>query len=96
MAIQHLVLIRFHATVSAARIQHHLSAMQSLRIAIPGILALTAGTNFSERAQGYTHAAVVTLADRAALAAYIAHPVHVEVATGLRGDSEYLVVDYEA
>lgn len=96
MAVQHLVLIRFHANVDASRIQHHLAALQHLRAEIPGILALTAGANFSDRAQGYTHAAVVTLADRAALAAYAAHPLHVEVATGLRRESEYLVVDYEA
>ena len=96
MAIQHLVLIRFHTDVDASRIQHHLDALQHLRAEIPGILALTVGINFSDRAQGYTHAAVVTLADRAALAAYAAHPVHVAVATALRRDSEYLVVDYEA
>ncbi len=95
MSVQHLVLLKFNDGVTPARIATHLAALASLRDRVPGVTGLSIGANFSERSRGYTHALVVTLADRAALAAYGPHPAHMEVATPLRADAELLVVDFE-
>ena len=95
MSINHLLFIKFHPNVSADRIAEDLSLLRSLNGRVPGVENLSAGQNFTDRAAGYTHGVVVTLKDREALAAYIAHPYHTEVAKQLRADAEYLVMDYE-
>jgi hypothetical protein len=95
MPVNHVVLLKFNEGVAAGRIDQHLRALATLRDRVPGVTALSLGTNFSERSRGYTHALVVTLRDRAALAAYGPHPAHVEVAAPLREDAELLVVDYD-
>lgn len=95
MSVNHLLFIKFHPHVTDERAGADLAALESLTGRVPGILGLTLGKNFTDRAAGYTHGVVVTLANRDALAAYIAHPHHVEVATQLRADADYLVMDYE-
>jgi hypothetical protein len=96
MSVQHIVLLKFRDGITADRIAHHLRGLAGLRDRVPGIVDLTIGENFSERSRGYTHALIVTLIDRAALAAYGPHPAHREVAVPLREDAELLVVDYDA
>jgi len=95
MAVNHLVWLKFGADVPAERVQAHLNALQDLRSQLPGVVDLTLGANFTERANGFTHGLVVTLRDKAALAGYAVHPRHVEVATALRKDAEILALDYE-
>jgi len=95
MAVNHMVWICFRDGVPAERIAEHLGALQSLRARVPDILELHLGRNFTDRADGYTHGLSVILADRAALAAYAAHPDHVAVATALRQDAKILALDYE-
>jgi len=55
-----------------------------LRGRVPGILDLSVGANFTDRAQGSTHGLSVILEDQAALEAYLPHPLHVPVAQALR------------
>jgi hypothetical protein len=95
MAVNHVVLFRFNEGVPAGRVEAHLRALATLPDRVPGITAMSLGASFSERSRGYTHALVVTLRDRAALAAYGPHPAHMEVAAPLRQDAELLVVDYD-
>lgn len=96
MRVNHIVVIRFKDGVGAERIAHHLAGLAGLRGSMPEIITdLSVGTNFTDRANGYTHAVVVTLPERAALPLYLAHPAHVAVATGLRADADYIVLDYE-
>jgi hypothetical protein len=95
MAVNHLVWLKFAADVPAERVQAHLNALQGLRSQVPGVLELSLGPNFTERANGFTHGLVVTLSDKTALAGYAAHPRHVEVATALRRDAQILALDYE-
>lgn len=95
MPVNHVVLLKFNEGVAADRIDQHLRALATLPERVPGITAFSLGANYSERSRGYTHALVVTLRDRAALAAYGPHPAHVEVAAPLRQDAELLVVDYD-
>jgi hypothetical protein len=95
MPVNHMVWIKFRADVPAQRIEQHVAALRSLKDRVPGILDLTIGRNFTDRANGCTHGLSVILADKAALAAYAPHPVHVEVAGALRQDAEILALDYE-
>lgn len=95
MAVAHIVWIKFQDRISSARVDEHLADLASLQDSIPEISRMTLGENFTDRADGFTHGLVVELQDRAGLAAYAAHPRHVEVATALREDADYLVMDYE-
>ena len=95
MAVNHMVWLKFNEGVAQSRKDDHIDALRSLRGPIPGIVDLTLGENFTDRANGYSHALVVTLVDRAALGVYAAHPHHVEVASALRQDAQLLVMDYE-
>lgn len=95
MPVNHMVWIRFRPDVPVERVEHHLAALRSLRGRVPGILDLTLGRNFTDRANGCTHGLSVILADKAALATYAPHPAHVEVASALRQDAEILALDYE-
>jgi hypothetical protein len=95
MPVNHMVWIKFRADVPVERIEKHVVALRSLKERVPGILDLTIGRNFTDRANGCTHGLSVILVDKAALAAYASHPVHVEVASALRQDAEILALDYE-
>jgi hypothetical protein len=90
-----MVWIRFRADVPVERIEAHCAALRSLRERVPGVLDLSLGANFTDRANGCTHGLSVILKDRDALPAYAVHPAHVEVATALRRDAEILALDYE-
>lgn len=96
MAVMHMVWLKFRAGIPEAQIEAHEEALKALKARVPGVLELSVGRNFTERAQGYTHGVAVTLVDKAALAAYAVHPYHVEVAQGLRRDTDgVLALDYE-
>jgi len=95
MAVNHVVWIKFAAEVSPTRVREHVEALRRLKEEIPDISRLSVGENFTDRAQGCTHGLVVELPDRAALANYLAHARHVEVAKALRLDGEIWALDYE-
>ena len=95
MAVTHIVWIKFHDGVTASRIDEHITALRSLAGEVPGITSLTAGRNFTDRANGYTHGLVVVLEDKAALEGYATHPYHVAIASALREDATLMALDYE-
>lgn len=95
MAVAHIVWIKFNDQISSARVEEHLADLASLKDSIPEISRMTLGDNFTDRAGGFTHGLVVELQDKAGLEAYAKHARHVEVATALREDADYLVMDYE-
>ncbi len=95
MSVMHIVWLKFNPGVSPARIDEHLAGLASLADTVPGIVRLTIGENFTDRAEGYSHGLIVELEDKAALPVYASHPCHVEVATPLREDAKLLVMDYE-
>ena len=76
MAIDHLVLFQWQPEATAAQIDAAIAALRSLANGIPGVLQLSCGENFSDRARGFQHGLVVRLTDRAALETYRAHPAH--------------------
>jgi len=90
-----MVWIKFRDGVEQTRIDQHIAALTSLQQSVPGIVQLTIGENFTDRADGYTHGLLVILDNKAALNAYATHPRHVEVATALREDANILALDYE-
>lgn len=95
--IEHLVLFRWTADASAEAITRVMDELRALKGQIPGVRDLTCGENFSPRSQGFTHALVVRLEDRAALDAYGPHPAHQRVVqefiAPIRAD--VLALDYE-
>jgi hypothetical protein len=96
MAIEHMVWFRFRDDIDQARRQEHAAKLQNLVGRVPGIERLEVGWNVTDRARGAQLGLLVTLTSRAALDAYQVHPDHVEVARGLRADTdEILAFDFE-
>ena len=97
MAVEHMVWVRFKEGVTEGRIAEHVANLRSLAETVPAIQALRIGQNFTDRAGGFTHGLIVTVADRTALQKYLDHPDHVAVAEPLKEDSaEVMAMDIEA
>lgn len=97
MPLLHVAWFRFEPGVDPKRIEEHLRSVRVLKDRVPAVMDVRCGPNVSDRAGGFTHGIVVTLADREALAAYLDHPAHVPVATALKADiAELKVMDISA
>ena len=96
--VEHLVLFRWKEGVDPSAIELALNGLRALREQIPGVLELTCGENFSDRARGYHAGLFVRFTDRAALDAYGPHPAHQHVVQNLLTPirEETLALDYEA
>ncbi len=96
MPLLHIAWLRFKPAVTADQIERHLAACRGLAARVPAVRELKCGPNLSDRAGGMTHGIVVTVADGAALKAYLDHPAHVPVATALKDDvAELRVMDLQ-
>ena len=97
--VEHIALFSVRADARPEEIEAMLARLRRLPEEVPGILYLSCGENFSDRAQGYTHGLVVRFPDRAALDAYQVHPKHqAAVAEAIRPTVEpggVLALDYE-
>jgi hypothetical protein len=97
VSVEHLVLIKPKPGISAEQMDQLVEGARSLGEAgIPGVLALSAGINFSRRNAGYLCALRVLMRDRDALATYADHPAHrayVEVLDALTADR--IIADFE-
>ena len=95
--VEHILLMRWTEQASQEAIDNALSELRGLKTKIAGIVDLSCGANFSERAKSYTHGLVIRFTDRAALEAYFPHPEHQRIVQNLinpiRADT--LVLDYE-
>ncbi len=95
--VVHIVLFRWRSDVNAAQVAAAHDALRALATEIPGIVEITCGTNFTDRAKGFQSGLVVRFTDRAALDAYLPHPTHRRVVdefiNPIREDS--LALDYE-
>ena len=95
MPIQHIVLLEKKETATAKQLNSFLGAAKRLKDKVPGILEVKLGENFTDRAP-HSHAIIVTMADKDALAGYGPHPAHQEVATMLRQVAkDWVIVDIE-
>ena len=95
--VEHILLMRCTEQASQEAIDNALAELSELKRKIAGILDVSCGPNFSERAKGYTHGAVMRFTDRAALEAYYPHPEHQRAVQNfinpIRADT--LILDYE-
>lgn len=74
--VEHIVLFKWKAGTTPEQIDAVMEALRELKAKIPGIVDLSCGENFCDRAQGFQHGLVVRFTDREALAAYSPHPAH--------------------
>ncbi len=96
--VTHIVLFTWKPAAAPEAIDRAVAELRALKGKIPGIVELSSGANFSERAQGFHHGLLVRFTDRAALEVYGPHPAHQRVLreflTPIMGD--VVVVDYES
>jgi hypothetical protein len=95
--VEHIVLFRWTAEASQEAMDSAVTELRKLKGKIPGIVDLSCGANFSDRAKGYTHGLVVRFADRSALEAYTPHPEHQRVLQNFISPirADILALDYE-
>ena len=95
--IEHIVLFRWTEGTSQEAMDDAMAELRKLKGKIPGIVDLSCGANFSDRAKGYAHGLVVRFKDRSALDAYGPHPEHQRVVTNFITPirAEVLAFDYE-
>jgi hypothetical protein len=73
-----------------------MAACRGLVGQVPAVIDLECGANYTDRAGGFTHCIIVTLADRDAVLAYLHHPIHIPVADALKADvADLRVMDVE-
>ena len=89
---------RLKAGVSPDEVESLLAAIRGLPAAVPGILELQCGTNFSPaRAHGYDLGLRVRFVGRAELEAYGPHPAHQPVLARVRElCDDVLALDFES
>jgi len=94
MALEHMVWLTPKAGVGNEKMEEILASIRALTH-IPGVLAISAGQNITERANGATHGVLVTLERSSDLPDYLGHPDHQAVGAVLREHCEVLALDYE-
>ena len=94
MALEHMVWLTPKAGVGRDKMEKILVSIRALTH-IPGVLAISAGQNTTDRANGATHGVLVTLERVEDLPAYLNHPDHQAVGAVLREHCEVLALDYE-
>jgi hypothetical protein len=95
--IEHIVLFRWTEGARQEAIGTALAELRKLKGTIPGIVDLSCGANFSDRAKGYTHGLVIRFTNRAALEVYSPHPEHQRVVQNFINPirADVLAFDYE-
>ena len=94
MPLEHMVWLTPKEGVRADKIEEILASIRALTH-IPGVIAISAGHNITERAGGATHGVLVTLESRSDLPGYLQHPDHQAVGDVLREHCVVLALDYE-
>ena len=94
MAIEHMVWLTPKTGVGDAKMEEILASIRALTH-VPGVMAISAGGNITDRANGATHGVLVTLESADDLSGYLGHPDHQAVGAVLREHCEVLALDYE-
>jgi len=99
MPIKHIVLMKFKADTTVEALEKATANLLALKGKVPGVQEISFGPTFTtDRSNGYTHALVVDLDDKASLETYGPHPEHqAVVAADLKPNFEGppLAMDYE-
>ena len=95
--IEHIVLVHFKPEVTDEQKADIRQKLLALKDAIPGILDINTGANFSDRSLGYDTALRVRFESKAALEAYGPHPKHQEVVQQMQqaGVESIVIADFE-
>lgn len=95
--VVHIVLFKWKPEASRAEIEEALKRLRELPSAIPDLLSLSCGENFSARSQGFTHALVAYFQDRAGLEKYRHHPDHQKIVEEMINPmaAQILAADFE-
>jgi len=97
MTVEHIVLLEWNEGVSEDQAQACLTELNALKDSVPGLQSIKSGKNFSDRAQGIGHAAVITMDNKEALAGYGPHPAHQALVANLGPLlKNIMVIDFEA
>ena len=83
MALEHMVWLTPKAGVDDAKMEEILASIRALTH-VPGVMAISAGGNITDRANGATHGVLVTLESADDLSGYLGHPDHQAVGAVLR------------
>ena len=94
MAIQHLVWLKQKQHVSDEEMSDLLSKIRQLS-SLDGVVSITAGTNFTDRANGYTHGVSVVLESQSALESYLSSPDHQALGGSIQALCDLLALDYD-
>jgi hypothetical protein len=92
--LHHIVWLKAREGTSEAHMADLLADIRALADTIPGVVAIHAGDNVTDRAQGYTHGVVVMLERQVDLQPYLEHPAHVAVGARIRECCEVLALDF--
>ena len=95
MSVQHIVWLKPNEGVSNTFMDKLLASVEALKGQVPGIVDISTGRNFTDRAQGYTYGLIVTLTNKEALSAYIDHSLHQTVGAQLKANCTVVAMDYE-
>ncbi|KMM36155.1 Dabb family protein [Guptibacillus hwajinpoensis] len=95
--IEHVVLFKFSNETTKEQKEEGMSRLIQVKDKIPGIVDIQAGTNFSDRSQGFESGLTVRFESKEALEAYGPHPAHQDVVAYLKeiGMTEVLALDFE-
>jgi len=76
--VQHVVFFKFKEGLPATKVDEVVAEFRKLPGKIPGIVGFQEGPDMSTEnlQKGFTHAFIVTFADRKARDAYLTHPAH--------------------
>jgi len=94
--IDHLVFLAAREDATPEDIEDLITSIRNLKDAVPGVVDLSAGENFSARSGGYTHGVFVRFETVEDLQGYIDHPHHQAVVEKLDRLTSRIVVDYES
>ena len=94
--VVHTFAFQWKAGVGEDQKARAIEEIRGLQGQIPGLLETWVGVNVSPRSQGYGFGGVMKFADRSALDAYGAHPVHQKLLQWLMPLIDPLEVDFEA
>eukprot|EP00746_Dinoflagellata_sp_MGD_P004443 gnl/MRDRNA2_/MRDRNA2_108571_c0_seq1.p1 gnl/MRDRNA2_/MRDRNA2_108571_c0~~gnl/MRDRNA2_/MRDRNA2_108571_c0_seq1.p1 ORF type:complete len:106 (+),score=21.78 gnl/MRDRNA2_/MRDRNA2_108571_c0_seq1:48-365(+) len=98
MPVQHVVYFKWKEGTSKDRIENAMKALRSMKSTVPVVQELVVGETFKhERAKGYTHCLIATLANKEDLPVYAEHPAHKEVGTTAVAPilEDVIVLDFE-
>jgi hypothetical protein len=97
--LRHIVMYKFKDDVTPAQLKEVIDAFAGLPKKVDTIIGFEHGTNVSKegKAEGLTHAFVVTFKNETDLANYLVHPAHEEYVKVVRDRREKVIVfDYWA